>query len=88
MSSPETSTPDDDEVRGARPPRRWRRRALIGGQILIGLALGLVAAEYAFHQRDGGAFPHVNFYVEDPSLGVRLAPGASMRSTPRHSMPA
>ncbi|WAS96145.1 alginate O-acetyltransferase AlgX-related protein [Nannocystis punicea] len=47
-------------------------------QIVVGLGLGLAATEYAFRARDEGAFPHVNFYVADPQLGVRLQPGASM----------
>lgn len=29
--------------------------------------------------RDDGAFPHVNFYVPDSKLGVRLRPGATER---------
>ncbi|MCY1008894.1 hypothetical protein OV079_25715 [Nannocystis pusilla] len=46
---------------------------------MAGLGLGLAATECAFRARDEGAFPHVNLYVEDPRLGVRLQPGASMR---------
>ncbi|WP_434418603.1 alginate O-acetyltransferase AlgX-related protein [Nannocystis pusilla] len=46
---------------------------------MAGLGLKLAATECAFRARDEGAFPHVNFYVEDPQLGVRLQPGASMR---------
>jgi hypothetical protein len=42
------------------------------------VALGLVLAEVAFRVRDHGAFPHVNFYVEDAALGTRLGPNASM----------
>ncbi|MDB4992927.1 MAG: hypothetical protein JWM74_359 [Myxococcaceae bacterium] len=44
---------------------------------LAGLTLGLVIAEVAFRVRDGGAFPHLNIYVADPALGVRLRPGAT-----------
>ncbi|MBA3546943.1 MAG: hypothetical protein H0T76_10710, partial [Nannocystis sp.] len=57
----------------------WRRGLMISAQLLLGLGLGAVIAEIAFMQRDDGAFPHVNFYVPDPELGVRLEPGASMR---------
>ncbi len=46
---------------------------------LGGLALGLVAAEALFHYRDEGAFPHLNIYLPDPELGVRLMPGATTR---------
>lgn len=62
-----------------KPKRKWLRRTLITGQVLLGLGLGLVIAERVFAKRDDGAFPHVNFYVEDAELGVRLEPGASMR---------
>ncbi|MFV8754563.1 alginate O-acetyltransferase AlgX-related protein [Nannocystaceae bacterium ST9] len=55
------------------------RRSLIASQIVLGLVLGLVGAEYVFAKRDEGAFPHVNFYVADPDLGVRLEPGATMK---------
>jgi hypothetical protein len=59
--------------------RKWLRRTLIAGQVLLGLGLGLVITEKVFAKRDDGAFPHVNFYVADPELGVRLEPGATMR---------
>ncbi len=62
-----------------RPRPLWRRGLMITAQVLLGLGLGGVIAEIAFMQRDDGAFPHVNFYVPDPELGVRLEPGASMR---------
>lgn len=52
---------------------------MISAQLLLGLGLGAVIAEIVFMQRADGAFPHVNFYVPDPELGVRLEPGASMR---------
>lgn len=74
-SSPCEPTLDSDP----RPKRRGLRRALIAGQVLLGLLLGLGAAEYTFAKRDDGAFPHVNFYVSDALLGVRLEPGATMR---------
>lgn len=52
------------------------KRAL---QIFVGSVLGLVLAEVAFHVRDGGAFPHVNFYVADDALGAKLRPNATMK---------
>lgn len=63
----------------ARGKRKWLRRTLIASQIVLGLGLGLVITEYAFDRRAQGAFPHVNFYVADPELGVRLEPGATMK---------
>ena len=60
-------------------PRRglvWLAR---GAMMIGGLALGLVAAEAVFSHRDGGAFPHLNVYVADPALGVRLLPGATQK---------
>jgi hypothetical protein len=36
-------------------------------------------AEGAFRLRDRGAFPHLNVYLPDARLGVRLRPGASQR---------
>lgn len=66
-------------VRPAKPPApRWRRPLLIAVQVVLGLGLGAAIAEVAFSIRDGGAFPHVNFYLADPELGVRLEPGATM----------
>ena len=52
------------------------RRLVLG---LGGLLAGLVAAEAAASYRDAGAFPHVNFYIPDDVLGVRLAPGARQK---------
>jgi hypothetical protein len=52
---------------------RWLGRALM---MIAGLGVGLGAAEAVFSHRDGGAFPHLNVYVADPALGVRLEPGA------------
>ncbi|MDC0670575.1 alginate O-acetyltransferase AlgX-related protein [Nannocystis radixulma] len=60
------------------PRRRWLRALSITGQLLVGLGLGAALTEVAFSARNGGAFPHVNFYVADPELGVRLEPGATM----------
>jgi len=73
---PMTSTSGQGNQR-KRP--RWRRGLMITAQLLLGLGLGAVIAEIAFMQRDDGAFPHVNFYLPDPELGVRLEPGATMR---------
>src|SRR3954463_6798871 len=62
------------------PPDAPRPRGLRRvGQVLAGLALGLAIGEGAFHLRDHGAFPHLNVYVADAKLGVRLRPGASQR---------
>jgi len=61
-----------------RPRRRWLRRTLIASQVALGLVLGLWGTEYMFSERAQGAFPHVNFYVPDAELGVRLEPGAAM----------
>ena len=56
-------------------------RAFMGRLAMGAAALALLAVggEAAFNHRDDGAFPHVNFYVPDPALGVRLEPHASMR---------
>lgn len=43
--------------------------------MIVGLAVGVVAAEGIFRLRDDGAFPHLNAYVADEALGVRLEPG-------------
>ena len=48
-------------------------------KVFVGLALGVVLAEVAFSARDHGAFPHVNLYVEDQALGVRLQPNVTMQ---------
>lgn len=45
----------------------------------LGTAAGLGLVEGAFRIRDHGAFPHLNVYVADPALGVRLRPGATER---------
>lgn len=44
--------------------------------MLAGLAVGAGVAEWGFRHRDHGAFPHLNTYVPDAVLGVRLRPGA------------
>jgi len=41
--------------------------------------VGLLLTEGIFWMRDEGAFPHLNVYVADPTLGVRLKPGATQR---------
>ncbi|MBC7793985.1 MAG: hypothetical protein H7Z43_09765 [Clostridia bacterium] len=48
-------------------------------QILVGLVVGLSIAELAFWLRDDRAFPHLNTYLPDGVLGVRLRPGAIER---------
>ena len=60
-------------------PRRGRTRRILAriAMAFAGVAVGLVLAELAFRWRDGGAFPHLNVYVADPVLGVRLRPGAT-----------
>ncbi len=50
-----------------------------GAQSVLGLLLALGVAEAIFWWRDRGAFPHVNFYLPDATLGVRLRPGATER---------
>ncbi|MEO6950999.1 MAG: hypothetical protein ABI321_04225 [Polyangia bacterium] len=45
----------------------------------LGTALGLGLVEVGFHVRDHGAFPHLNIYVRDAKLGVRLRPGSTER---------
>ncbi|MEC7985162.1 MAG: hypothetical protein VX278_08355, partial [Myxococcota bacterium] len=47
--------------------------------MLLGLLCGLLVTEAIFYIRDDGAFPHVNFYVHDTFLGVRLKPHAKAR---------
>jgi hypothetical protein len=61
------------------PASRLRRAAVRAGQAILGLAVGLATAEGAFHLRDHGAFPHLNCYMPDPALGVRLRPFATER---------
>ena len=58
---------------------RVGRGLKIGAQVVLGLGLGAAIAELGFSWRADGAFPHVNFYVADAELGVRLEPGATMR---------
>lgn len=48
-------------------------------KVLLGLALGIGIAELVFNFRDDGAFPHLNLYVPDDALGVKLQPNAEMK---------
>ncbi|MER2562785.1 MAG: hypothetical protein ABTQ32_18810 [Myxococcaceae bacterium] len=48
-------------------------------KVVVGLTLGVVIAELAFRARDDGAFPHLNLYEADATLGVKLNPNAEMR---------
>lgn len=56
-----------------------RRLGIAVFRVVLGLTLGLVIAEAAFRFRDDGAFPHVNVYLPDETLGTRLEPLASQR---------
>ena len=64
-----------------RPPPRRLPRPLVWlarlAMVIAGLGIGLVVAELVVAHRDGDAFPHVNFYVADAKLGVRLEPDAT-----------
>jgi lysophospholipase L1-like esterase len=72
-----TSRPPKADPPPTKSPRR--RAARRGIAVVLGLAAGLAAAEGIFYARDQGAFPHLNLYVPDDELGVRLRPGASQR---------
>ncbi len=48
-------------------------------KMLLFIPFGMVFTEASFHVRDGGAFPHVNFYLNDSQLGVRLRPEARQK---------
>ena len=48
-------------------------------QAAAGLVVGALLVEGAFWVRDGGAFPHINCYLPDDTLGLRLEPGATQR---------
>src|SRR5262245_32377714 len=56
---------------------RWLVRT---AQVVAGTLVGLVLTEVIFHAVDAGAFPHLNVYVPDPGLGVRLRPGATEKT--------
>src|SRR5688572_4607237 len=61
------------------PPKSRASRLGIALRVLAGLVVGVSLSEVAFRIRDDGAFPHLNLYAPDPTLGVRLIPGESMR---------
>jgi hypothetical protein len=69
---------NDESKPTTKPKRKWLRRTFIASQLILGFGLGLLITEKVFAKRDEGAFPHVNFYVPDSELGVRLEPGATM----------
>src|SRR5262245_33637358 len=77
MPEPAISTPVPFGPQAPRPPRRTLRWLGRLAMMLAGLALGTGIAEAMFRYRDDGAFPHLNVYVADPELGVRLLPGAT-----------
>ena len=79
MTEPALSTPTAAVPSPRATPRRFTRWLVRCALVLCGLTAGLVAAEAVFAYRDGGAFPHLNVYVADPELGVRLAPGATQQ---------
>jgi hypothetical protein len=61
------------------PSKSRTSRLGVALRVLAGLAVGVALSEVAFHLRDDGAFPHLNLYAPDATLGVRLLPGESMR---------
>lgn len=80
MSEPAIAASATPEVpKAPRKSSRVLRWAVRFGTVFAGLAVGLVVAELVFRSRDDGAFPHVNFYVADSALGVRLEPNAEER---------
>jgi len=80
MSQPAITTPAASVLFApAGAPRRWLRWLARGATMCCGLAIGLAVAEGVFAYRDGGAFPHLNVYVADAELGVRLLPGATQK---------
>lgn len=52
----------------------WLGRVVV---LVLVIALAIAAGELAFYYRDGGAFRHVNLYLADRELGVRLRPGTT-----------
>jgi len=79
MTQPAITTPAASVLSAPEPARRWLRWLSRGAMMCCGLALGVAAAEGVFAYRDGGAFPHLNVYVADAELGVRLLPGATQK---------
>ncbi len=63
----------------AQATHRLRRIGLRSAQVFAGLIVGLGLAEVAASSRQHGAFPHLNVYVADAKLGVRLLPGATQK---------
>ncbi len=45
----------------------------------LGVLIALPLVEAAFWMRDDGAFPHLNLYLADAELGVRVQPSSEMR---------
>ena len=54
----------------------WGRRILAS---VLGVLVGLAAAEYAFAARDKGAYPHLNCYMPSAEHGLALEPGSRTR---------
>jgi SGNH hydrolase-like domain, acetyltransferase AlgX len=79
MTQPAITTPAVSILSAPEPARRWLRWLSRGAMMCCGLALGVAAAEGVFAYRDGGALPHLNVYVADAELGVRLLPGATQK---------
>ena len=63
--------------------RSRRRRRLV--QVFFGLTAGLMLTELGFRIRDRGAFPHINLYVPDDKLGVRLRPGGTEKRSMKYA---
>ena len=70
----EASDAKEQTPKDTKKKRRWPMHLL---RVVLGVSVGLVITEFAFRTRDGGAFAHLNVYVPDAELGVRLKPGAS-----------
>ncbi|RYZ61288.1 MAG: hypothetical protein EOP08_13695, partial [Proteobacteria bacterium] len=54
--------------------KKTGRRFYRAGLVVAGLVAATAVAEIAFSVRDEHAFPHLNTYVADSKLGVRLRP--------------
>lgn len=77
MASPPPSPTDPPPGSPQERKPRWRAVLRHGARAVAGIAIGLLITEAAFHVRDHGAFPHVNFYTADADRGVRLRAGAT-----------
>jgi hypothetical protein len=68
-----------NEVETAPAParRRWLLPALLG--VALAPFAAFAAAEGVCRVLDGNSFPHLNIYLPDATLGVRLRPNASQR---------